>query len=369
MTIKTGIAGFGVQGRTHARALQKLSEEGVCNLVAIADPDEAARVQASKISNCRIFDRYDAMLAEADLDLVIIATHVPLHHDQTIAAVGRSIHVLCEKPMASTLAEADAMVGAAGQAGVYLSVCFQGVFMDAVQAAKRMVARGKIGDLYRMEATGKGRPAPYDLEEVGCHMLNLMLHFGGRDVKSVFGRVVTKDKRLAVKGDARPMREIFPKGRPLGMGVPGYLEGHYVFESGVCGTIWLFEYAERDDGRLSLTLYGTKGRLRIHESFTGCLLFNPLPCDAFDHDLAVPAYPKWETVAGTWDRDPEWKVPMRRIIEDMAVAIREGRPPAVTGADARTVVEMTQGIYASHLAGSALPFPLADRVHPFVSAP
>ncbi len=60
---------------------------------------------------------------------------------------------------------------------------------------------------------------------------------------------------------------------------------------------------------------------------------------------------------------------MRRIIEDMAVAIREGRPPAVTGADARTVVEMTQGIYASHLAGSALPFPLADRVHPFVSAP
>lgn len=360
--LKVGIIGYGRQGKVHAEVWANM--EGA-KLVAIADPDPkrmAVAIREHAINGIKLFESGELELGRASLplDLVIVATQPADHCRLTLAALKRGCHVICEKPMALALEEADEMVGSARGAKLLLAVHHQTVFTDAVVKAEKMVAAGEIGELYHMVGTGKGRPAAYDLMEIGGHLTHLMYVFAG-DPSSVFGDAVVNGQ-AAASSDIRPIADFYPDGRDMGRGVgagPGDLIiGHYSFVGGVRGTIIMTTLESESNEYMALELWGTRGRLRIHQTQAARLFISPAPLNDFQATAGG-----WHEVTGTWHPDPLWRVSMRRFAEDVLAAIRTGKQPGVDGDDGRTALEMCLGIYASHFAGRPLALPLKERKH------
>ena len=106
-----GIVGFGdIAAKAVAPAIRA---HAASDLVAICRRDPVALERHRQTFDVpRAFTDYDEMLRQAPLDAVYVATPVHLHAAQALAALDRGLHVLVEKPMASTAAEAEAMVGA-----------------------------------------------------------------------------------------------------------------------------------------------------------------------------------------------------------------------------------------------------------------
>lgn len=365
--LRVGIIGYGRMGEIHAEVWTGIPQ---ARLAAIADPDpkrwQLAFERYSR-NGCKIFGFGVEMLDAVPLDVVVVATQAPDHCRNVLLAMEHGCHVICEKPIALTLEEADVMVDAARRSSSFLAVHHQTVFTDAVVCAKAMRWDGEIGKLYYIEGWCKGRPAPYDLMEVGGHVLHLILDFAvGYHYYwpiGVFGDVRDMNRETlwhdASSEDARPIEELYPQGRPCGMDVGDYIFGYYKFKNGIRAALRLATLDSESSEFMAVELHGTKGRLRIHQTETGRLFFKPTPHDTFD-TMA------WQEVKGVWNPDPKWIIPVRRFAEDFLDAIRKKREPAVPEVTGRLVLEMTLGIYASHFAGKSLNIPLEDRKCPFV---
>jgi predicted dehydrogenase len=119
--IKVGIAGLGRSGwGIHANALSFLPE--LFTIVAVADPDPSRQQEASSRFECRAYANYEELVADAEIELMVVATPSHLHHDDTIAALRAGKHAIVEKPMGKNLAEVDEMIAAAAEAGRILTV-------------------------------------------------------------------------------------------------------------------------------------------------------------------------------------------------------------------------------------------------------
>lgn len=92
-----------------------------------------------------VFTDVESMFDEVELDAVVIATANDSHHDLALAAISRGLHVLCEKPLAMNVAQAEAMAAAATEAGVHTHVPFTYRWMPAVRWARRLIADGYVG--------------------------------------------------------------------------------------------------------------------------------------------------------------------------------------------------------------------------------
>lgn len=361
--LKVGIIGYGRQGEVHAEVWANIPE---AKLVAIADPDPkrlAVAIRKHAVNGCKLFETGELMLGRVSLplDLVVVATQPADHCRLTLAAVQRGCHVICEKPMALTLEEADEMVAAALRNGCQLAVHFQTGVTKTVRHAQQLLGSGAIGMLRSIRGWCKGRPAPYDLMEVGGHVLHLMYEFAGREPVEVFGRVMLGWRR-GRRSDARPIAELYPEGRPMGIGAGDYLFGLYRFRNGVHGHLELLTLPEggSDSQYMTTELVGTAGRLRIQHSATGRLFTKRAPYDDFESTLTG-----WEEVdPSLWENDPSWHGPMREFDKAFLDTLRWGVPSIVSGEDGRMVLEMALGIYASHLAGKPLELPLKERKHP-----
>ena len=122
-------------------------------VVALADPDPAALAEASAVTGVtRTYADPFALLKDAPVDAVIIATPNRFHRDLAVAAAESGRHVLCEKPLALTVAEAEAMVVAAGRAGVRHMTAFTYRFVPAMQYMHHLVTSGAIGTPWHFRA-------------------------------------------------------------------------------------------------------------------------------------------------------------------------------------------------------------------------
>lgn len=367
--LEAGIIGYGKQSEILADVLNSVSGAHL-HLAAVADVDEKRRALAKDKLGCLIFDSGEAMLDSLRPKLVIVATQPPEHCENVLAAIAHGAHVLCEKPIALTLKEADAMVEAANRAMVCLGVLHQTVFSSAFRRAEEMIRDGIIGRLYRIVAQCKGRPAPYDLMEIGVDWTHAMCHVAGfpEEVSGleVTGLVVKGNRRAGVE-DAAPISETYSQGRAMGIGMGDQVVGRYFFKhtdnpstGGVVGELSAVSLAQHSSEFMTIEFFGTKGRLRLHQTGTGRLFLNSRPLDDFESTIGG-----WTEVdPRLWNTDPRWFVPTRRLVENFVEAIRFGRAPTVSGADGRMALEMVLGIYASHLAGRSLALPLEDRRHP-----
>jgi predicted dehydrogenase len=165
--LNVGVVGVGVMGSNHARVLAELP--GV-KLVGVADPDRERRERVSKALGCAAFADLDALIAQG-VDAISIAAPTHLHRDLALECAGRGIHILVEKPIASTIEEGRAIVAAARRAGVTLMIGHVERFNPAVESMKRAI---KGQDILSIAITRVG-PFPPRMSNVGV-VIDLAVH-------------------------------------------------------------------------------------------------------------------------------------------------------------------------------------------------
>jgi predicted dehydrogenase len=141
--IRSGIIGTGFMGQVHARAIRAAG--GTVTAVFSRSPDAAASA-AARFGAERGVTSLKELLAD-DVDLVHVCTPNAAHYDQAAAALAAGKHVVCEKPLASNVSEAQALVDQALVAGVVTAVPFAYRFYAAVREARERIRRGDAGQL------------------------------------------------------------------------------------------------------------------------------------------------------------------------------------------------------------------------------
>ncbi|CAA7602622.1 Oxidoreductase family, NAD-binding Rossmann fold [Acididesulfobacillus acetoxydans] len=149
--LRFGIIGCGVISKTHVYAIQQAGGE----LVACADVvPEKAEVLAGAWG-ADVYSNYREMLQRSDIDVVNICTPSGMHADMTVEASRQRKHVIVEKPMDITLAQADRMITACRENGVKLAVISQHRFDPSTVYLKRAVTEGRLGRLALGDASVK----------------------------------------------------------------------------------------------------------------------------------------------------------------------------------------------------------------------
>ena len=161
--LRVGLAGLGSMGRNHLRILATRDD---IRLVAVADPVEATLTGATAQTGAQGFAEPLAMIAEAELDAVVIAAPTTAHVPLALAAIERGIAVLVEKPLAATIEEAMRIVDAARAAGVPVQVGHVERFNPAVLELGRLIDDGWLSTIYSI-ASRRAGPFPARIRDVG----------------------------------------------------------------------------------------------------------------------------------------------------------------------------------------------------------
>lgn len=142
--IKFAILGCGTIGDVHARAIK---ESNGAKLVAVCDADAARAESYAKKYGVKAYHDYAELLACPDIDAISICTPSGMHAEQSIKALDANKHVLVEKPMALTAADAKAVCNAASRSDKIFSVIFQMRYTEDMIYLKKFIADGGLGKL------------------------------------------------------------------------------------------------------------------------------------------------------------------------------------------------------------------------------
>lgn len=149
--IGIAVIGYGYWGPNLTRCI---AEAEGCRLAAVVDPSPAARERAAqRYPGVPILADWAEAIARPDIDAVAIATPVRTHYDIALAALNAGRHVLVEKPMTETSAQARELVEAAARSGLTLMVDHTFIYAGAVQKMKELVAQDDLGELFYYDAT------------------------------------------------------------------------------------------------------------------------------------------------------------------------------------------------------------------------
>ena len=158
---KLGMAviGVGEMGKRHAENLRHAVPDA--QLVAVADVDAVrARAVAAELEIEHSYASVDAMLERKDIQAVVIATPDKFHAQAIRVAAGAEKDILCEKPLAVTLEDADSALAAVSQAKVRLQIGFMRRYDPAYTAAMKQIEAGEIGDPVIFKSIGRDKDAP-----------------------------------------------------------------------------------------------------------------------------------------------------------------------------------------------------------------
>ena len=165
--LRIGVVGVGVMGSNHARVLADMP--GV-RLAGVADPDRKQREFVGGALGCSGYADVEGLLA-AGVDALTIAAPTHLHRDLAMTSIRRGIHVLVEKPIASSVEEGNTIIAAARTAGVTLMVGHVERFNPAVEAIKDAI---RDEDILSIAITRVG-PFPPRMSNVGV-VIDLAVH-------------------------------------------------------------------------------------------------------------------------------------------------------------------------------------------------
>lgn len=155
--VRIGLVGYKFMGKAHSNAYIKMpmffETKSVPVLKAICGRTEKAVVQATKKFGWESYEIcWEKLLKRTDIDLVDITTPNSTHKDIVLAAAAEGKDILCEKPLAVSLEEAEEMLRAVQNAGVKHMVCFNYRKVPAIILAKRFIDEGKVGKIYHFRA-------------------------------------------------------------------------------------------------------------------------------------------------------------------------------------------------------------------------
>ena len=263
MQIRAAIVGLGRWGRALVISMQGKSAE-LCFVRG------HTRTRASAQNFCRahgipLVDSYEQILADPEIDAVVLATPHSLHESQIVAAAAAGKHIHVEKPITLDRATADRAIAAARNAGVVLAVGYCRRFHPSVVEVRQRLAQGWLGRVVAMVAQhttstaqfiapDNWRAAPEEapggaMTAVGVHALDHMIEFAGRvrDVRCVTTRAIPS---LSDDTTTVMLR----------------------FESGATGLIFCSVATATN---FSFTLYGSKGLAEISRPNLQALRFVP----------------------------------------------------------------------------------------------
>lgn len=197
--LRAGVVGAQFAGTLHA---ESLLATGRAEVAAVVAPSESSRVSFAARFACRAYPSVEEMLAAEALDMVCLAMPTRLHAEATIRAAAAGVHVICEKPLAMNLAEADAMITACHDAGVHLLYAEQLCFAPRYRKVKELIDTGALGDVIQInhwERHGGPHAAWFHdpaasgggvTLDMGCHGVELARWLLGRPaVTSVHARI------------------------------------------------------------------------------------------------------------------------------------------------------------------------------------
>ena len=203
--LKVGIIGNGGIANCHASGYKALGDR--VEIVACCDiVEEKAKAFAEKYDIPNYYTDCKDMLAKEDIDVISVCTWNSAHAPCTIAALDAGCHVICEKPMAMSAAEAEEMKAAAEKNGKLLMVGFVRRQGDDARDAKALVDNGELGEVYYAKATylrrcgcpggwfgDKSLSGGGPLIDLGVHVIDLTRYImGNAKPVTVFG--ITSDK-------------------------------------------------------------------------------------------------------------------------------------------------------------------------------
>jgi predicted dehydrogenase len=204
--IKVAIFGIGFMGRVHTEALRRL---GNIEVVGVAGRTvEAARKFAETLNIPRATGDYHDLLADADIDAVHICAPNALHAPMANAAMRAGKHVLCEKPLASSVAEAESMLALAQEKNLANCTLYNVRAYPQLQNLRRMREAGLFGEIYVVQGTYSQDWLLYDTDwnwriesgpsrtfaDIGTHWCDLAEHVTGKKMTSLCADLQTFHK-------------------------------------------------------------------------------------------------------------------------------------------------------------------------------
>ncbi len=251
---RVALVGCGRISQNHfdsVKQIDGLSFTAVCDIV------ESRAKSAGEQLGVPWFTDYDRMLRDAECDVVVIATPSGLHPHHGILAAKAGKHVISEKPMAITLASADALVHACDEAKVQLFVVKQNRLNPPIQLLRKAIEKGRFGRIYLANTTVRwARPQEYydqakwrgtwefdggAFMNQASHYVDLMQWLCG-PVESVVAKTATMARRIEAEDTGVAVLK---------------------FRSGALGTIevTMLTYPKNLEG--SITILGEKGTVKI----------------------------------------------------------------------------------------------------------
>jgi predicted dehydrogenase len=225
-SLAVGMVGYAFMGAAHSQAWRtapRFFDLPLAPTMQVVCGRDAARTAeaAERLGWAETETDWHRLVERADVDLIDICTPGDTHAEIAIAALRAGKHVLCEKPLANTVAEAEAMTAAAEQAaqqGVRAMVGFTYRRVPAIALARQLVADGRIGEIRHVRAQylqdwiadpeaplswrlDKAKAGSGALGDIGAHIVDLTQHITGQTITEVSGQLETFVKERPVATD------------------------------------------------------------------------------------------------------------------------------------------------------------------------
>ena len=349
-TLNFGIIGCGAIGPTHAGAIGQIDG---ARLLAVADSIlDRAKSVAQKFQVDRVYRSDREVIADADIDVVVVCTPSGMHADHAVAALAAGKHVIVEKPMDVTTEACDRMIRAQRESGRKLTIISQHRFDKASQIVKKAIDGGRLGRIILADASVRWwrTQGYYDsgdwrgtwkfdgggaLMNQGIHTVDVLQWLAG-PVSSVFARTLTgAHEKIEVEDVA---------------------VASLTFASGAVGTLTATT-AAYPGFPVRIDLYGTDGSAvlegdRLHTlAFKNGETFTSQRAAAHALSVARGGTASVKDEAAARDEAKEdgevWGDAHRAQIEDFIRAIQTDTSPFIDGPAGRRPVQIIRAIYES----------------------
>ncbi|MFS0559846.1 Gfo/Idh/MocA family oxidoreductase [Terribacillus sp. 179-K 1B1 HS] len=282
-TLRVGVVGLGSIARN--RHLPELEQNPYTEITAVCDVVPSRSEEIAKAYHATAYTEYEELIEDPRIDAVIVCAANHLHAPVSIAALEAGKHVLCEKPMATTLEEADEMIAAQKASGKLLLIAHNQCFVPSHQKARKMIQNGELGRIYSFRTTfGHGGPEQWSIDgknswffdkdkayigalgDLGVHKSHLIEFLLGEPIQEVAAFVDTLAKPYADVDD-NAVAVLRTK-------------------SGIIGTLTAsWSYVAEEDN--STIIYGEKGVIRLEDSPDYSLVVEYQNGDRSNHSLGA----------------------------------------------------------------------------------
>ncbi|SKB68417.1 Gfo/Idh/MocA family protein [Sphingopyxis flava] len=361
--LNIALIGSGFMGRAHtlafAAADRTFDLPRSPRVTILADRDlGTATAAAASLGIARASGDWRETIADASIDMVAIATPNLLHAPIAIAALEAGKAVYCEKPLATTIAESEAMTAAAAASGLPTAVGFTYLYNPMIVLARELIAGGEIGEVtafrgIHAEDFMASADAPFNwrcepdqaggaLADIGSHIIAMARHLVG-DIAAVSGRLHTV---YPMRRDAR--------GADRAVTVDDQMDAVVEFANGATGTLAASWIASGHKMGLAFEVSGTRGSIAFtQERFSELRLYRSGPgrTNGFTTICAGPEHGDY----GAFCPAPGHQIgynDLKTIEVKAVVEAAAGLPSAAMSfADALAVERVTDAIRRSHREG------------------